>query len=217
MSVAELPTDLASSWPTRALERIPGSQWPASRSRRRLSRLVARRPPPAPPPQADFSAVLVDCLPELTRRARRLTGRATLAEDLVQETCRRALEARAQFRRGTDPRAWLMCILRNLFRDHMRRAPREILIGDVADTLPAMETPMKPIWMDVSDEEVALALSLLPPIYRQPYLLHAIQGKSYAEVARELGLSTNTVGTRLLRARHQLRRFLLQRREQGYR
>jgi RNA polymerase sigma-70 factor (ECF subfamily) len=161
------------------------------------------------PSAREFRARMVQHLPDLKRYARRLTNRWADAHDLVQETCRRALEAQSRFSGGTDMRAWLCCILRNLHRDGLRRLSRETLVADhdaVPAPLPARDEA--PGWVKVSDDDLALAFASLPPLYQRAYVLHAVDGRSYLEIARELRIPCSTVGTRIMRARLWLRQFL---------
>src|SRR5713101_344053 len=65
--------------------------------------------------------VLLQNLDALYSTAKRLTGRADLAEDLVQETARKALEAIPALKDERNTRAWLFRILLNGLRDHVRR------------------------------------------------------------------------------------------------
>lgn len=60
----------------------------------------------------------------LRRYARTLTGRAGTGDDLVQDALERAIARFAQFRRGTNLRAWLSTILHNASWDQFRRAAR---------------------------------------------------------------------------------------------
>jgi RNA polymerase sigma-70 factor (ECF subfamily) len=149
-------------------------------------------------------------IPDLERAARRLESHVE-AQDLVQETCRRALESHDQFSSGSNMRAWLLRILRNLHRDRSRRVWREIFAGDTIEVLPTRDPDPTPAWVRVSDDDLALAIESLSPPYRMAYLLHAVQGHPYSFIAGKLGIPPGTVGTRLLRARTQLRRFLSQR------
>jgi RNA polymerase sigma-70 factor (ECF subfamily) len=155
--------------------------------------------------------LLVENLPELAGYARRLTGRTAEGHDLVQDTCRRAIESRLRFTVGSDMRAWLCCILRNLHRDRLRRLSRETLVGDhdMQFATPPPEPP--PSWARVSDDDFALAVASLQAQYRAAFLLHEVEGRSYGEIATLLQVPTSTVGTRILRARQQMRAFLLQR------
>ena len=65
--------------------------------------------PPLPHPD------LLAAIPRLRRYARVLTGEASRADDLVQETLARAWEKRRLWRPGSDLRAWLFTIMHNVF------------------------------------------------------------------------------------------------------
>jgi RNA polymerase sigma-70 factor (ECF subfamily) len=155
--------------------------------------------------------VLVKHLGDLRRYARRLTRQPALAQDLVQETYRRALETRARFQPGTNLRSWLFCIMRNLHCDHLRRARRQNVspeqdVDDIPDTRRADD-----IWDQLTEADVAHALDALPVEPRRAILLHELEVKSYAQIAHELEIPIGTVGTRLLRARRRLCEHLMTR------
>jgi RNA polymerase sigma-70 factor (ECF subfamily) len=145
----------------------------------------------------------------LERYASSLTSQPADAQDLVQETYRKALIAHATFVPGSDVSAWLRCILRNAHRDRIRHARHEITLADPYDGWPAPVPDDPPLWNRVSDEDVTRALARLPPIYRSVYVLRAGEGRSYHEIARTLCIPEGTVATRLSRARRALRSFLL--------
>ncbi|HEY2743481.1 MAG TPA: RNA polymerase sigma factor [Polyangia bacterium] len=142
-----------------------------------------------------------------------LCGNAHDAQDLVQQTFERALRLRPERRPRQNRRAWLFTVLRHLFVDaHRRQAsgPRrvEVDLGGV----PAVERePPPPAWQELSKHDVREALALLDEPFAETFCLHALEGRSYADIARELGVPVNTVGTRILRARKKLRRVLSER------
>jgi RNA polymerase sigma-70 factor, ECF subfamily len=165
--------------------------------------------PVAPSPAASgFSGPLVRLLPELRRRARYLAGKSVEIHDLVQETCRRALDAQRRFLPGSDLRAWLFCIMRNIHRDRLRSSGREILVGGGWENVSQPPRESRPVWLDTSDEDLRSALVTLTATHREVFHLHAVEGLRYAEIARRLGIPVNTVATRLRRARIQIRRAL---------
>jgi RNA polymerase sigma-70 factor (ECF subfamily) len=144
--------------------------------------------------------------------ARAIVGNGSDADDLVQETYRRALEHEDQFIPDTNLRAWLTCILRNVHRDRFRRAAFEVLSPLVGEILgPEHEIagadPEVPLWRWVSDGDLAAALRALPSLYRHVYALREA-GCDYEEIGRRLGISVKTVATRIHRARLWLRREL---------
>ena len=52
-------------------------------------------------------------IPRLRRYARALVGERAAADDLVQDTLERAWSRVAQWRQGSDLRAWLFSIMHN--------------------------------------------------------------------------------------------------------
>jgi len=156
-----------------------------------------------------FRADLVAVLADLRRFARRLAGASALADDLVQETCRRALECRHQFNADSELRAWMFRILRNLHIDLLRRASHEVVSGVDGDDLMAEPPAERPAWDHLSQDDVWSALGTLPPTFARTYTMYALERRSYADIARELKVPVGTVGTRLRRARLHLRQVIL--------
>lgn len=141
--------------------------------------------------------------------ARRLCGNPADADDLVHDTYERALRAWGRYVDRGNLRSWLASILHNLFLDRCRkhrRAPRNEQLEH--HEVVAIEPTAPPRWAQVSSDAVLEALAELGPEFRRVYDLHA-QGRSYDEIAAELGIARATVGTRLVRARRRLKEALL--------
>lgn len=173
----------------------------------------ALREPIAPPlPRAAF-----EHLDPLYRLARRLTGDDDEAEDLVQETFARAMDKRAQFVPGTNLRAWLFRILRNLYVDGWRRAKASPVRERLDDEDPAAEGMVaeEPLRGDeelerlrsVVADDIEAALRQLSVDARTIVLLD-LEGFTQEELAEVLGCHVGTVKSRLSRARAKLRELL---------
>jgi RNA polymerase sigma-70 factor (ECF subfamily) len=148
---------------------------------------------------------LAAMVPELRARAMRLSGDASVADDLAQDAVVRALRFSAQYVRGTNLRAWVHQILFSVFVTRYRRARRErsalrVLASDPhAWTLPEpfasseAQAPLTP--------RTRAHLDALPDGYRAVVVLVDLQERSYREAASELGLPVGTVMSRLHRGR----------------
>ncbi|MFT3698884.1 MAG: RNA polymerase sigma factor [Kofleriaceae bacterium] len=144
----------------------------------------------------------------LAQLARRLCGNSADADDLVQDTLERALRAEARYAERGQRRGWLATILLNRFRDCRRNTSRHAVPSAAIEYFAAPDAEQAQAWQAVTDSDLSAALDRLDPGFRRVYELHA-EGLSYSEIADELGISINTVGTRLMRARHRLRDALL--------
>jgi RNA polymerase sigma-70 factor (ECF subfamily) len=163
-----------------------------------------------------FSLTVMPHEKSLLRRGRRLVGNDADARDLVQETLERALRTFHGFRPGTAVWAWLRTIMNSVWIDGWRRrqAAAKIYHLPSIDLLAAAE-PEPEVGAGAgagTDEEILErlpeAIAQLPPIFRQVLELRLQANRSYGEIAECLGIPSRTVGTRILRARRQLRAIL---------
>jgi len=153
---------------------------------------------------------LLAAIPRLRRYARVLTGDASRADDLVQETLARGWEKRRLWAAGTDLRAWLFTIMHNVFVNQRAAAVREAqnvsLDGD-GESGAAWQLPVRaPQQTHVELIEVLRELSRLPPDQREVLMLAAVEEMRYEEIAAVLSIPVGTVMSRLSRAREKLRR-----------
>ena len=149
--------------------------------------------------------------------ARYLTGNATDAEDLVQETYARALRAAEQFTPGTNLKAWLFRILRNTFLSDARRRRASPVLGGLDTVIPSVQDASEAAWLrdDVELErlrrvvaaEIEAAMLQLSEDARTVILLD-LEGLTEQEVADVMGCAVGTVKSRLSRARAALRERL---------
>ncbi len=141
---------------------------------------------------------------ELYRYAYRLSGHVQTAEDLVQESLMRAWGSLHRLQNPSAVRGWLYTIVR---RENARRFERPHLEDQ---ELPADYFTPAHATYDTSTEAFVLrrAILALPAKYREPLILQVLHGLSQEEIAERLGLSSAGVGTRLFRARQQLRAAL---------
>jgi RNA polymerase sigma-70 factor, ECF subfamily len=127
-----------------------------------------------------------------------VTGDLGDAEDAVQEAFARASARWGQVRDFNVPEQWVRRVAMSLAVDGLRRARRRLAV--LARLGPG------PVAPPISVERVALAEALrtLPRSYRQVIVLHHLLQLPVEQVARELGIPTGTVKSRLWRGRRAL-------------
>ena len=167
-------------------------------------------------PATTFEELALPLFDQLYNFAHWLTKDATEAEDLVQETCLRALRAMDRLRPDSNLKSWLFTILRNIWLNQLRqsRTVSEPVDGDVAEDQAnkPTDTPRDPYAICVSNierEQVRQAIQQLPLEFREVVLLREYEELSYEEIATLLGCPVGTVMSRLARARSKLRDLLI--------
>ncbi len=151
----------------------------------------------------------------------RYVGQRDTAEDITQDVFLKIYRNPRAF----DPRSrfvtWLYTVARNLAIDSLRRKrPRVSLHGE--DDQPVLEPsvseshgPVASTLMSELEENVQRVLQGLSDKLREVFVLCAMQGLSYEEVARIVGCPVKTVSSRLSRAREHFHRGLKRYRDVG--
>lgn len=148
---------------------------------------------------------LVEMLPRLRRFALSLSRSATVADDLVQQACERALANAEKFQPGTRFDAWMFRIVRNLWIDDARKrktAGVQDDIDDHYDLVGASGEAEAEAKLTLND--TAAAILKLPEDQRDVLMLVCVEEISYREAAEVLEVPIGTVMSRLARARKAL-------------
>jgi RNA polymerase sigma-70 factor (ECF subfamily) len=146
-------------------------------------------------------------VPALMRYARALAHNPTAAEDLVQECVVRALTKASLYKPGTNLRAWLFTILHNLYISDMRRNKKWKEAANPEAALNALSVAPRQTHA-VMLRAVREAMRRLPSQQKMILYFIGVEGKSYKEVSRELGIPVGTVKSRCSRARDSLQQEL---------
>jgi RNA polymerase sigma-70 factor (ECF subfamily) len=160
-----------------------------------------------------FEELAMPLFAKLYNFAHWLTQERAAAEDLVQETYMKALRGFSSFQQGTNFRAWIYRILRNIFLTSQTGLKAGAFVSFDSDDDPpiepaAAETPESVLLARVNLETIQNALEKLPVKFREIILLSDWEEMSYQEISETLGIPTGTVMSRLSRARRAMRELL---------
>lgn len=145
-------------------------------------------------------------IPSLRAFAVSLCGQMDKADDLVQEALVKAWSSLGSFTEGTNMRAWLFTILRNVYYSEHRKRRREVQDADGMFSAKLMVHPAQNGHMDLQDFRAALAK--LPTDQKEALILVGASGFSYEEAAAICGVAVGTIKSRVNRARGALTRGL---------
>jgi RNA polymerase sigma factor (sigma-70 family) len=159
----------------------------------------------------EFNELLVGQSDFLKPFAITLTKDNESAKDLFQETLYRALANKDKYGQGTNLKAWLFTIMRNIFINNYRRNAKHTIVYEGATTDFSAEKTSKKLSAfadgNVLLKEVQKALHNLPVIFRNPFLLY-FEGYKYHEISDMLHEPLGTVKSRIHFARKLLQKQL---------
>jgi RNA polymerase sigma-70 factor (ECF subfamily) len=172
--------------------------------------------------RAQFERSIEAHLPAMTRLARGIIHNPSDAEDLVHDSCVKALTSGGsnKFENKAKLCAWLNRILVNTYRDHYRRSQRSPLAPqdyhatsdgsmNVYELVASTEqSPLQCMQNRDSSSAIEDALSALPPEVRVVTVLFIVSELSYKEIAYITDCPLGTVMSRLSRGRRLLRETL---------
>jgi RNA polymerase sigma-70 factor, ECF subfamily len=165
-----------------------------------------------------FGEVVLPHLDDALSLARWLTGSVADAEDVVQEACVRAYGAIATAR--SNPRAWLLAIVRNTYYTWYKRHQAEgVSVPYDEETMIANGADPSDLESGVGSIEQLLeqkdakrlvneALATLAEEFREVIVLRELEDLPYKEIAAIAGIPIGTVMSRLSRARKLLLQHL---------
>ena len=156
----------------------------------------------------EFNDLLVDNSDFLKPFAFTLTRDNEEAKDLLQETLYKALANREKYNVGTNVKAWMYTIMRNIFINNYRRKSRQRTIFDSTpnDFLINHAQTAVPNKAEVNLrlKDIQALLHKLPDIFRNPFEMY-FEGYKYNEIAQTLNEPLGTIKSRIHFARKLLK------------
>lgn len=159
----------------------------------------------------EFDEVLLQNADFLKPFAINLTRDSEAANDLYQETMYKALANHEKYNSGTNIKAWLFTIMRNIFINDYRRKAKQKTIFDNSPNDFLLNTPQVAISNNAESslrmKEITTAVHQLPEIFKVPFRLY-FDGYKYQEIADVLGEPLGTIKSRIHFARKLLKERL---------
>ena len=140
-----------------------------------------------------------------------LTRDNETAKDLFQETLFRALANKEKYNVGTNIKAWLFTIMRNIFiNNYRRRVNQNTVLDNSANDFLLDYNQVAVANLAESNlrmKEIQKAIYKLPEIFKNPFLLY-FDGYKYAEISHLLKEPLGTIKSRIHFARKLLKEHL---------
>ena len=159
----------------------------------------------------EFNELLLSNADYLKPFAFTLTRDNESARDLMQETLYRALANHEKYNVGTNIKAWLYTIMRNIFINNYRKKSRQ---NTVFDNTPNdflldynQHTVSNAAEANLSLKDIQSSIDQLPDIFKQPFVMY-FEGYKYNEIAENLQEPLGTIKSRIHFARKLLKEQL---------
>ena len=156
----------------------------------------------------EFNNLLVNNSDFLKVFAFTLTKDNESAKDLMQETLYKALANKEKYNVGTNIKAWMYTIMRNIFINNYRRKSRQQTIFDNSpnDFLLNHAQTAVPNTAEVNMQlkDIQAVMHKLPDIFRHPFQMY-FEGYKYNEIAESLNEPLGTIKSRIHFARKLLK------------
>jgi RNA polymerase sigma-70 factor, ECF subfamily len=159
----------------------------------------------------EFNNLVADSTTSLKPFAVKLTRNPDDADDLIQETVVRAISNHEKFNEGTNLKAWLYTIMRNIFINNYRRNMKRNTMIDTTDNQYFINSHAPAIKNDAISgfvmSDLEKAVDSLSDEFRIPFIMH-YEGYKYNEISEHLKLPLGTVKSRIFFARKELKSYL---------
>jgi RNA polymerase sigma-70 factor (ECF subfamily) len=174
-----------------------------------------------------FIEIFMPLIDKVYNFALRMTRNPIDAEDLVQDTFLKAFRFRAHYQEKSNPSAWILTIMTNIFRTGYRKKQREpiqVNFDDVddfysEDAFKEAERPANRSEVHTDEyiseylkfhvtDDVINAIDNIPEQFRMAVLFSDVERFDYKEIAEILGVNLGTVKSRIFRGRKMMQKQL---------
>lgn len=153
----------------------------------------------------EFNSLVLSYSEGLKPFAITLTKDREAAQDLFQETLYKAFAHREKYQPGTNIKAWLCTIMRNIFINEYRRNERKRAVIDAVQYAERNASHGHYADKNIRLKEINTAIYNLPSIFKKACLLY-LQGYKYNEIAIALNEPLGTIKSRIHFARKLLQK-----------
>lgn len=140
-----------------------------------------------------------------------LTKNVEDAKDLFQETAFRAITNKDKFRAGTNFKAWLFTIMKNIFINNYRKKSKAKTIIDSTDNMYYINSGSTIVGnkakSNIMMKELTKIIDNLEDGIKIPFMMH-YHGYKYQEIADQLELPLGTIKSRIFFARKELKEVI---------
>lgn len=148
---------------------------------------------------------LLECLPQMRAFAYYLVRDPERVDDLVQEATVRVLTSADQFQPGTNFKAWVFTIIRNLYLNDLRKARRFVDTGGESEDFAGLASLPATQESSIEFRNFFRAFWQLGEEHREVLMLVGASGFSYERASEICGCEIGTVKSRVSRARKALK------------
>ena len=157
-----------------------------------------------------FEENLLEHIDSLYNFAYRLTRNREEAEDIVQEASLRGFNSYHRFAEGTNFKAWMFTIVRNVFINEYRKKSREPLKVNYEEVENFVSLPeFTGFEEELFSEALQQSLGKLPEELRTTLMLFYVEELSYKEIAEVMKCPIGTVMSRLFMARQCMKKKMI--------
>ena len=164
-----------------------------------------------------FEENLLEHLDSLYNFAYRLTRNREQAEDLVQEASLRGFKSYHKYAEGTNFKAWMFIIVRNIYINEYRKKSREPMKVNYEEAENFINLPeLTGFEEELFSEVLQQSLDQLSEELRATLMLFYVEELSYKEIAKVLKCPIGTVMSRLFMARQCMKKKMIQLAKKDY-
>lgn len=155
-------------------------------------------------------AVLVRRYQEMVYNvAYRMVGDTEAAKDIAQESFISAYSGLRGFRSDARFSTWLYRIVMNKCQDHLRKERPHVPVEEMAESVASTRNnPEQELRRSQTIARLQSALDLLPAGYREVIILKHMEGLSYEEMEKVLGVKAGALKVKTHRAREMLKKVM---------